>query len=197
MIITVASFKGGVGKTTTALHLAAFFAERDKTILVDSDLNRSASRWGERGAAPFEIYDEKSIGEAGEFTHMIIDTAARPADKDLIRLTETSDLLVIPSATSAFAVEAVVQTIGILSELPQDSYKILLTIVPPPPSKEGEKVQKALKKAGLSVFKHRIRRYSVYGKAEAEGCIVKEVKSDRYAGIAWGDYVEIGKEILA
>lgn len=81
MIITVASFKGGVGKTTTVLHLAAFFAERNKTILVDSDLNHGASRWGKRGLASFEIYDEKNVGEAGEFTHRIIDTAARPADE--------------------------------------------------------------------------------------------------------------------
>ncbi|MEO0352764.1 MAG: ParA family protein, partial [Cyanobacteria bacterium P01_A01_bin.15] len=42
MIITVASFKGGVGKTTTAIHLAAFFQGKGKTLLIDADPNCSA-----------------------------------------------------------------------------------------------------------------------------------------------------------
>ena len=42
MIITVAGFKGGVGKTTTAIHLACYFAQQsEKTLLVDGDPNRS------------------------------------------------------------------------------------------------------------------------------------------------------------
>ena len=47
MIVTVASFKGGVGKTTTAFHLAKFFSETEEpTLLVDGDPNRSSLSWG-------------------------------------------------------------------------------------------------------------------------------------------------------
>ena len=42
MIVTVASFKGGVAKSTTAIHLAAFLNARAPAILVDGDPNRSA-----------------------------------------------------------------------------------------------------------------------------------------------------------
>ena len=37
MFVTVASYKGGVGKTTTAVHLAAYFQELAPTILIDGD----------------------------------------------------------------------------------------------------------------------------------------------------------------
>ena len=37
MIITIASFKGGVAKTTTAVHLAAYLQDRSPTLLIDGD----------------------------------------------------------------------------------------------------------------------------------------------------------------
>ena len=49
--ILVASSKGGVGKTTIATHLAAQAALSGKrTVLVDSDPQRSSTRWAERRA---------------------------------------------------------------------------------------------------------------------------------------------------
>ena len=42
MIITVASYKGGVGKTTTAVHLAAYLQSLGPTLLLDGDQTRNA-----------------------------------------------------------------------------------------------------------------------------------------------------------
>ena len=53
-IITITGYKGGVGKSTVAVHLAAFFSKKGKTVLVDGDPNRTSVAWAERGSLPFE-----------------------------------------------------------------------------------------------------------------------------------------------
>jgi chromosome partitioning protein len=51
MMITIGGEKGGGGKTTLAVHLAALCAVRgDDVLLVDADPQQSAARWVERRA---------------------------------------------------------------------------------------------------------------------------------------------------
>lgn len=59
MIVTVASHKGAVGKTTTAVHLAGFLQGKAPTLLIDGDPNRSATGWAKRGKLPFRVIDER------------------------------------------------------------------------------------------------------------------------------------------
>ena len=127
MIVTVASFKGGVGKTTTALHLAAYFQTKTNTLLVDGDLNRSALEWANRGQLPFKVVDEKqAVKFARTYEHIIIDTPARPSPDELKTIAEGCDLLVLPTSPDALALGATLQMVDALKSL-QTHYKILLT----------------------------------------------------------------------
>jgi chromosome partitioning protein len=49
MIYAVVNTKGGVGKTTTAVHLATMLARTQRTLLIDGDPQASAASWGPFG----------------------------------------------------------------------------------------------------------------------------------------------------
>lgn len=197
MLITVAGFKGGVGKTTTAVHLACYFAQKGTTLLVDGDPNRSATGWSKRGQLPFKVVDLMQAAlYSPKFEHIIIDTAARPNSEDLEALVDGCNLLVLPTTPDALAIDALMQTVDLLQALGSDRYKILLTMIHPKPVKMAEQARVALSDAELPLFKSNIRRLICYEKASLEGVPVYEVK-DRMAKSAWLDYSTVGKEILS
>ena len=196
MIITVASFKGGVGKTTTAIHLAAFLQGQGKTLLVDADPNRSALGWASRGELPFEVMDEWEAGQAvSSSVNVVIDTQARPIAEDLSALAATCDLLVLPTTPDILALDALVLTIEYLKAISSPHYRILITSIPPKPSKAGQEVKALLKETDLPVFEQGIRRLAAFQKAALQGIPVYSVKDPR-AEMGWQDYERVGQEIL-
>lgn len=197
MIITVASFKGGVAKTTTAIHLAAFLQTQGKTLLVDADPNRSAIGWAKRGNLPFEVVpQERSVPLMRRHDHVVIDTQARPVHTDLALLTDACDLLILPTTPDVLALDALVLTLEYLHQIGASRYRILLTVVPPRPSKEGELVKAMLMEEGMPIFDTWIRRLAAFQKAARQGVLVHEVKDPR-AQEGWQDYIKVGEEVVA
>jgi chromosome partitioning protein len=197
MIITTASFKGGVGKTTTAIHLAAFLQALGETLLVDGDPNRSATRWDRRGnGLPFKVVSEQQAAKyAKNYEHIVIDTQARPTEEDLQDLVDGCDLLILPTTPDVLSLDALLQTVNLLKSLGSEQYKVLLTRVPPPPRKDGDDAREMLTDAELPIVKGRIREFVAFQKAALDGVVVSKV-NDRRAGIAWNDYSLVAKEIF-
>jgi len=196
MIVTVTSFKGGVGKTTTAIHLAAFLQGHAETLLIDADPNRSALNWASRGELPFPVIDEWHPDVlSGEFQHIVIDTQARPTQEDLATLAANCNLLVLPTTPDILALDALVLTVNYLQDIQSARYRILLTAIPPKPSKAEEEVRSLLAETHLPVFQQGIRRYAVFQKAAMDGVPVYAVKNSK-AEAAWQDYEAVGHEII-
>jgi chromosome partitioning protein len=194
MIITVAGFKGGVGKTTTAVHLACYFAKKsDKTLLVDGDPNRSSLAWAKRGTLPFQVCDLMSAAKAsGGKEHIVVDTEAHPDEDELQALAEGCDLLVLPSTPDALALEALLATVDNLQNL--TSYGVVLTMVDSRKKGTATQAKGTLNRLSIPVFNQMIRRLTAYEKAALTGVPVYET-GDRFGRIAWGEYESLAKEI--
>ena len=194
MIITVAGFKGGVGKTTTAIHLACYFAQQsERTLLVDGDPNRSSLSWSKRGTLPFQVCDLMAAAKASRGKdHVIVDTEAHPDEDELEALASGCDLLVLPSTPDALALEALLATVDNLQNL--DAYGVVLTMVDSRKKGTAEQARDTLKRLSIPVFDQMIRRVTAYEKAALSGVPVYET-GDRFGRIAWGEYQSLAKEI--
>jgi len=192
-IVTVTGYKGGVAKSTTAIHLAAFFSTHGKTILVDSDPNRTALAWSQRGKLPFTVADERqAMRMITGHDFAVIDTPARPDSSDLKELAKGCDLLILPTIPDVVSLEPMLKT---ASDLGDANYRALLAIVPPAPSKEGITMRQELMDNGIPVFKTMIRRSVGFQKAALEGVPIRDV-SDTRSRVAWLDYKSLGAEIM-
>lgn len=200
MIIAIVNLKGGVAKTTTAVHFAYYLSTKGATVLVDSDPNRSSIAWAGRAADPFPfkvITELALLNFQGQFQHIVTDTKARPERDDLQVLLDTVNLIVLPSSPSGDDLRVTANTARLLQELNSTKHKVLLTKVPTHSSATDEQDARTwLTAQNIPVFRGYIRHYKAYDKAFIAGIPVFQVKRDKNAKSAWSDYQEVIREVV-
>lgn len=195
--------KGGVGKTTTAVHLAAFLSNHGPTLLVDADPAGGALTWqaqGSRSTAqvltraqglPFAVH---ALADAHpkRFEHVVYDTRSQPRSKHLETFADKADLVIVPTTPNTLSVATLQR---LLRELDGWPVRGLVTLAPPPPSKDVVRTLAQLAILRLPHFETPIRRYAVFEKAVLAGVTARDVV-DQKAPPAWADYEAVGRELL-
>lgn len=164
MKIAVVNTKGGVGKTTTAVYLAAVASEEGLSVeLLDADPQGSATSWAEIAAEgdmqlPFPVTPANKItlGRPSSFDLTVIDTP--PGAADIIQAAiDAADVVVVPTAPSGLDLQRVWPTLEAAAHKPAG---VLLTSV-----ELGTKLlhltKEALEAEGVFVFEN------VIGKRQA------------------------------
>ena len=124
MIITAANSKGGVGKSTLAVHLAVWLHDQgEHVILVDTDMQQSSSRWINVAAphiraisfqTPDEVLEEvPKLNEESSF--VVADGPAGMAELTRALLMVTHVALV-PCGPSALDLEASTQAVRVIRQ---------------------------------------------------------------------------------
>ncbi|MEB3173673.1 MAG: ParA family protein [Cyanobacteriota bacterium] len=194
MIIAITALKGGVGKTTTAIHLSAYLQQKAPTLLIDADRNRSALIWSREEKLPFFVASQAGATNLiRKYTHIVIDTKARPEAEEFKDLAQGSDLLIVPTTPNHLDLDATFKAVEQLTPL-KVNYKILLTKVDAR-TRSGEDARRALEEAQLPLFQAEIPLLVAFERASQKGVIIRDY-SDPRSHVAWLRYKAVGQEVL-
>ena len=202
MIVTVASYKGGVGKTNTAIHIAAYLQTIGPTLLVDGDAIRASLKWSRRGSgAGLPVQGRRrsqpSHGHAGDSLqiHCFRYLKGNPSPEALQSMADGCDLLVIPAVPQTAASDGLFFTLEELQKLGIKKHKVLLNLVKHNRKGEADELREALDQMKIPRFATEIPELAAFDKANAQGVPVFAA-DDKQAQRAWKLFQSVGKEIV-
>ncbi|AFY73910.1 ATPase involved in chromosome partitioning [Synechococcus sp. PCC 7502] len=202
-ILVVLNGKGGVGKTTTTINLAAMMAEKNSVLLVDADPQASATWWVEQSGKSmgFDLSQENNpelLGNLKSITGydlIIVDTAPALSSKSLSSVVAIANYLILPTPPAPMDLTALIHTVKNVVAPSAISHRVLLTRVNPRGSAEAKDAQSTLSELGIPSFKTFIRAYKAHEKATLEGMPISQWRG-RNARDAEADYRNVIAEIL-
>ncbi|MBD2105170.1 ParA family protein [Leptolyngbya sp. FACHB-261] len=200
-VLAVVNGKGGVGKTTTSVNIAAILGERFKVLLVDADPQASSAFWVERGEMPFELAQETDpellvdLRKIKDFDCIIVDTPPSRGAAEFKAVIAAADYVVLPSPPSTLDLKALIETIKDTIAPSEISYRVLLTRVDARAVNEARRAQDTLLTEGITSFNSCVFSSKNHERAALLGKPISQMKGEA-AKRAAGDYRRVVEELL-
>jgi chromosome partitioning protein len=201
-ILAVLNGKGGVGKTTTAVNLAAIFAERKQVLLVDADPQGSASWWCDRQGSTIEFDLSKELNpqllshlrQVNHYDVVVVDTPPALGSEALAAVIPAADYVVLPTPPAPMDLAVLIETVR-QAVMPKGvAHRVLLTKVDPRSLGEALEAQKTLLELGIPACRTVIRAYKAHERAALDGVAISQWRGS-HAREAEADYRRVVEEI--
>lgn len=206
MIVSILNQKGGVGKTTLAVHLARYFTKQNaNVVLIDTDKQGSSMDWHERsngnlvytvGHPTMTLPQDVNKYKTMNFDWIFIDGVPQVSSKTALAI-QCSDIVLIPVQPSPYDVWATSEVVDLIKthqslnfNKPLASFIVTRKIVN---SNLGKDVHESLLGYELSVFKNATCQRVAYPHSANIGSTVLDLGSD--AKEAAYEIEEIAKEL--
>ncbi len=205
-VLTIFNGKGGVGKTTTAVNLAAIFAETQSVLLVDADTQGSASWWADRSDTAssaglgYDVGKETKPALLGKlkdidsYDLIVVDTPPALDSKSVAAILPITDYLLLPTPPAPMDIAALVQAVRSAIAPTKVRYRVLLTKVDSRSLNEAKDAQTMLKELDIPACQGFIRMYKAHERAALEGVSIIQLRGAN-AKEASADYRAIAQEI--
>jgi chromosome partitioning protein len=201
-ILVVLNGKGGVGKTTTSINVAALFAERQRVLLVDADPQGSANWWVQQNEETMQfdtkvvsdLHSLRELQQQAEYRVVVVDMPPALDSAALEIVIPVADYLLLPTPPAPMDLAALIQTVKQVVLPSGIAHRVLLTRVNPRSLREAEEAQQTLIECGIPVCKSVVRSYKAHERAALEGLPISQW-TGKNADQAAADYRNVVDEI--
>jgi chromosome partitioning protein len=201
-IVAIVNGKGGVGKTTTSVNLAATLAHKIKVLLVDADPQASAAWWAERSenGIGFDLIRQTDPERLSDLRNtkgydlVMVDTPPSLRSEALAAIVSSADYLVLPTPPAPMDLAVLIETVREAVRPIGVAHRVLLTRVDTRSLKEALEAQRTLMDVGIPTCNAFVRAYKAHERAALEGVSITNWRG-KNAQEAEADYRRVADEL--